>query len=555
MLAIRCCDQFGASGTLWQVCSAATEFLTSPGTASSDRGCGSCSLRCPAGQWEMAGCSATTDRRCAGCTVCSAAEHETRGCNRTHDTECATGFVAITVHEDDVGGGHSGDANGATPDRPHSIDLKLILIVGGAVCVVLLLLGIICIRRRARRGGSSDLPKMVTNPAANSIELDSVPRRLSSGAHRFEEVDTASFVASPLEVSVILRPFGPSTWMLIDSRYEVSLLHAWLTHVALLCLHWHIFDDLSAGSTQDPGQPQSPAATAAAAAAAASACHPDDDPARAQDALLQLQDRLAQMEEKHHAEVAQLARTIRRTVHEKGEALRRAVDLESEHQSAAELLASAAQDAEANRRREEHERQLRIEQEEQRRAQRQALEKQCHALEQRIRSDEQEKLRWIALEQRRETQAAQGQGQGHGHGQLTDREHRATASGVSPEDDAGVGTAGEGEEEERKLWRLQRKIFLEREGDVGRLNPTQMFNFGGGKVVEKGRPEPRVIRRWEQSDVIPATTGPGGGGEDRAESEFDTHITTTGERPAHIADEIRRAAEAVRSMGVVCVWH
>ena len=252
------------------------------------------------------------------------------------------------------------------------------------------------------------------------------------------------------------------------------------------------------------------------------------------------------MEQTHNAEVAQLARTIRQTQHEKGEALRRAVDLEFEHQSAAELLASATWDAEVSRRREEHEIQLRTEQEQQRVAQKQALETQCHALEQRIRSDEQEKLRWIALEQHREEQAAQRKAHEH----LTGQEHRVMTSGVSSGDGIGVGTGAmvgeeeEEEEEERKLWRLQRKIFLEREGDVGRLNPTQMFNFGGGKVVEKGRPEPRVIRRWEQSDVIPVNAGGVG---NWTESESDTHITTTGERPAHIVEEIRRAAEAVRS--------
>ena len=57
-------------------------------------------------------------------------------------------------------------------------------------------------------------------------------------------------------------------------------------------------------------------------------------------------------------------------------------------------------------------------------------------------------------------------------------------------------------EEQRRRRMLQRNVVTEVEADMGRLSKLQMGAFGGGKVVEKGRPKPKVIGRHVEERLV-----------------------------------------------------
>ena len=86
-------------------------------------------------------------------------------------------------------------------------------------------------------------------------------------------------------------------------------------------------------------------------------------------------------------------------------------------------------------------------------------------------------------------------------------EERARAEAEAAE--AAALEAARAEEEERmSRWKMVRKVYVEQEGDVGRLNRDTMNKFGGGKVTEAGRPELRVLRKWT-ANMVAAGEGEG----------------------------------------------
>eukprot|EP00041_Stephanoeca_diplocostata_P034045 m.1142244 g.1142244 ORF g.1142244 m.1142244 type:complete len:1254 (+) comp24453_c0_seq18:364-4125(+) len=472
---------------LWRTCEI-HHYAPQAGTPTTDRMCALCGgvdgPRCPEGSWEYRSCTATTDRVCTRCLGCGLEEEDgaitiarVAICNHTLDTCSATAVAAAA---------QTGDATEIVVEEDDPMELVFVIVFALLCCILLLLLAMMILSRLRRKRPTYTEEQDFWWSLEEDVEVDCADkaalkaRVLEREALAAQRVTDNDAVCRPLVEALVERAIAVAAAKEQEKEeFDLAVFRRRARQqeqrdaTAIEKLQKQdVKTQRLLDVEKDAVQRQKTAL---------------------QDEIAALEKQLQAQQAGYHDEAARLAAEKQRVEREKAEAIERARQVEEQRrldEARAREAERAAREAAEQARLEQE----RLEAEAAERAQQRELQRQKEAAAARLAEVELERKRQAALERARLAE------------EQLQRERERALRELEEEQ------AREREEEERKKreeeeaakqrWRLQRRVMVEEQDAAGRLSMQQMANFGGGRIKEKGRPKPQVVRQHVIDEVV-----------------------------------------------------
>eukprot|EP00041_Stephanoeca_diplocostata_P015676 m.299820 g.299820 ORF g.299820 m.299820 type:complete len:586 (-) comp20122_c0_seq2:149-1906(-) len=494
---------------------------------------------CPDGQWERVPCTPTTNRECAICSECAGDDNVVVSrCNATHDVNCALNSTLANsgTDEDDAGAESNNQASSSTS-----------LSVAGVALVIVALFGFFIFWRTRKSGLRYSEEQEFWWSLEDDVEFDCADKAALLEKARQNKMEALLRHQEATAVATeVLHD-------LVDKVVSDAVAMQRLRHEANATKIKSDINEKRLHSAEKLNQVHSQL-KASKSGLLSERVRSKNELDELRHKLKLLYNQLASSEEGIHSDVHRMASENLRAQQEHAAAVARAQALEEQRQRDAARASELEREAEraklqleaelSRKRKEEAEAALRAEEEakEQERLRREKIaeeERQRRAEEARLRQHEAEQRRQVA-EKQAELDALRRAKQAREQAEREERERLEEEARLAKEAEEAAA---------RQRWKLQRKVVLEREGDVGRLNVAQLGVFGGGKIKEAGRPEPRIIRKWAEDVVlrVDGTVDPSAGNTPQNGGINQVAIKT--DAPAHgIRAELEQAAVGYKQL-------